>query len=96
MLAYIVQIAEETRRHTDVVLGVSPRGTQALLKTAQVHAILAGRDFITPDDVKAMVGPVFGHRIILKSSARVKKGLNFEILDAILSRVAVPTEDLDR
>ncbi len=66
MLEYIVQIAEETRRHPDVVLGVSPRGTQALLKTVQVHAILAGRDFVTPDDVKAMAGPVFGHRIMLK------------------------------
>ena len=96
MLEYIVQIAEETRRHPDVVLGVSPRGTQALLKTVQVHAILAGRDFVTPDDVKAMAGPVFGHRIMLKSSARVKKGMNLEILDSILSRVAVPTEDLDR
>lgn len=96
MLEYIVQIAEETRRHPDVVLGVSPRGTQALLKTVQVHAILAGRDFVTPDDVKAMAGPVFGHRIMLKSGARVKKGVNLEILDGILSRVAVPTEDLDR
>ena len=58
MLAYMVQIAEETRRHSDIVLGVSPRGTQALLKTVQVRAILSGRDFVTPDDVKAMVGPV--------------------------------------
>ncbi len=96
MLVYIVQIAEETRKHTDIMLGISPRGTQALLKTVQVHAILAGRDFVTPDDVKAMVGPVFGHRILLKSSARVKKGMHLEILDSILSRVSVPTEDLDR
>ena len=95
MLTYIVQIAEETRRHQDIILGVSPRGTQALLKTVQVHAILAGRDFVTPDDVKAMIRPVFGHRIMLKNSARVKKGMNFEILDFILSRVTVPTEDLE-
>ena len=96
VLKYIVEIAEETRRHPDVVLGVSPRGTQALLRTVQVHAILAGRDYVTPDDVKAMVGPVFGHRIILKNSARVKKGLQAEILDFILSRVPVPTEDLEQ
>ena len=95
MLTYIVQIAEETRRHPDIILGVSPRDTQALLKTVQVHAILAGRDFVTPDDVKAMIRPVFGHRIMLKNSARVKKGMNFEILDFILSRVTVPTEDLE-
>ena len=95
MLEYMVKIAEETRRHPDVLLGVSPRGTQALLKTVQVHAILAGRDFVTPDDVKAMVTPVFGHRIILNNSARVKKGMNVEILQAILARVPVPTEDLE-
>lgn len=96
VLKYIVEIAEETRRHPDVVLGVSPRGTQALLRTVQVHAILFGRDYVTPDDVKAMVGPVFGHRIILKNSARVKKGLQAEILDFILSRVPVPTENLEQ
>ncbi len=96
MLEYIVQIAEETRSHPDIVLGVSPRGTQALLKTVQVHAILSGRDFVTPDDVKAMAGPVFGHRVMLKNSARIKKGMNLEILDAILARVPVPTEDLDQ
>ena len=95
MLAYMVQIAEETRRHSDIVLGVSPRGTQALLKTVQVRAILSGRDFVTPDDVKAMVGPVFGHRIMLKNSARVKHGMNMGILEAILARVPVPTEDLE-
>jgi MoxR-like ATPase len=94
MLDYIIRIAEETRRHNDIVLGVSPRGTQALLRTVQVHAILAGRDFITPDDVKAMAYPVFGHRIILKNTARVKKGMTGEIIAEILNKVAVPTETL--
>jgi MoxR-like ATPase len=94
MLQYIIKIAEETRAHTDIILGVSPRGTQALLRTVQVHAILAGRDYITPDDVKAMAYPVFGHRIILKNTARVKKGMTGEIIAEILNKVAVPTEEM--
>ena len=69
--------------------------TQALLKAVQVKAILAGRDYATPDDVKAMVKPVFGHRIILKSSARIRKGQNFEILDRILQNIEVPTEKIE-
>lgn len=95
VLGYIIKIAEETRIHPDVALGVSPRGTQALLKTVQVRAILEGRDYVTPDDVKAMVPPVFGHRLLLKGSSRVKKGKNMEVLDYILSRVDVPTEELE-
>lgn len=95
VLDYIVRIAEETRGNTDIVLGISPRGTQALLRAVQVKAILCGRDYVTPDDVKAMVKPVFGHRIILKNSARLKKGQNFEILDRILTNVEVPTEKIE-
>ena len=94
ILDYIVRIAEETRTNGDIILGISPRGTQALLRAVQVKAILSGRDYATPDDVKAMVKPVFGHRIILKNSARLKKGQNFEILDRILTNVAVPTETI--
>ncbi|MEA4823412.1 MAG: MoxR family ATPase [Clostridiaceae bacterium] len=94
VMAYIIRIAEETRRHQDIILGVSPRGTQALLKAAQVCAILRGRDFVTPDDIREMVPPVFGHRVILKSSARIKKNQNLAVLDAILSSIPVPTEDI--
>lgn len=94
IMQYIVRIAEETRKHPDIVLGVSPRGTQALLKASQVCAILKGRDFVTPDDIKEMVPTVFGHRIILKSSARIKKNQNLAILDTILATVPVPTEEI--
>ena len=92
VLTYIVQIAEASRKHNDVVLGVSPRGTQALLRAAQVKAILSGRDFVSPDDVKAVVFPVFAHRVILKSSARVKKDMSRIVLENILSSVTVPAE----
>ena len=94
IMQYIIRIAEETRTHQDIILGVSPRGTQALLRASQVCAILRGRDFVTPDDIREMVPSVFGHRIILKSSARIKKNQNLAILSAILSSVPVPTEDI--
>lgn len=94
ILTYIIKIAEATRNHPDVVLGVSPRGTQALLKAAQVAAIMNGRDFVTPDDIKYVVKPVFGHRIILKNSARVKKNQNLAVLEQILNSVPVPAEQI--
>ena len=94
IMHYIIRIAEETRTHQDIILGVSPRGTQALLRASQVCAILRGRDFVTPDDIREMVPSVFGHRIILKSSARIKKNQNLAVLSAILSSVPVPTEDI--
>lgn len=94
VLDYIVRIAEATRVHPDVILGVSPRGTQAMLRAAQVCAILRGRDFVTPGDVREMTPSVFGHRVILKSSARVKKRQNLAILEQILESTPVPTEEI--
>ena len=59
MYAYIVKIVEATRTHADIVLGVSPRGSQALLKTSQALAAVCGRDYVIPDDVKMMAKPVW-------------------------------------
>ncbi|HBG75421.1 MAG TPA: magnesium chelatase, partial [Clostridiales bacterium] len=67
---------ERTREHPDLILGVSPRGSQALLKCVQVHAILNGREYVSPDDVKAMVKPVLAHRIILRNTSRIKENYN--------------------
>lgn len=93
MLEYIVKIAERTRQHNDVILGVSPRGSQALLKTAQVHAILQGRDFVTPDDIKAMAKPVLAHRIVMKNVMGVRGSRAEDIIDQILKEVEVPAEE---
>jgi MoxR-like ATPase len=93
ILKYIMDIVERTRKHPDLILGVSPRGSQALLKCVQVHAILNGRDYVTPDDVKAMVKPVLAHRIILKNTSRLKENYNEQILDQILNTTPVPAED---
>jgi MoxR-like ATPase len=90
---YIVAVVERTRSHPDISFGVSPRGAQALLKAVQVYAILQGRDYVIPDDVKAMAKPVWGHRMIPKSMNRAKDSLVNDTLDLILNQVTVPTEE---
>ncbi len=91
ILEYIVNICEETRKHKDVLLGVSPRASQALLKTVMAKAAISGRSFVVPDDVKYMCKNVLAHRMILKGMETIRGGVN-EVLDKILDKVEVPTE----
>jgi len=70
--AYVVDIVRATREHPDIYLGASPRGSLALFKTARAWAALEGRDFVTPDDIKALAGPVLAHRLIASPSARIR------------------------
>jgi len=93
ILEYIIKIVERTRQHNDVLLGVSPRGSQALLKSVQVHAILKGRDFVTPDDIKAMAKPVLAHRIIMRNVMGVRGNKAEDIIDQILKDIPVPAEE---
>ena len=87
---YIVQIAGATRRHPDLRLGVSTRGTLSLLRIARAFAATDDRDFVTPDDVKALVSPVFGHRVALSAEAELR-GVTIETLMADISdSVPVP------
>lgn len=90
---YIVEIVARTRKDADIMLGVSPRGSQALLKAVQVYAILKGRDFVLPDDVKALAKNVLCHRILLTSAARIKDRYGESVIERILSQVPVPTEE---
>ena len=92
LLAYMVSIAEATRVHPDLMLGVSPRGTQSLLRAVQVLAILRGRDYVTPDDIKELAQPVLAHRLVVKGALKLKAGMAEEILDGILRKVPVPAE----
>ncbi len=69
---YIVALAEGTRNHPDLSLGVSPRGTLALLKSAQALAAIRGRDYVTPDDIKTLVPLTLAHRLILKPEAELR------------------------
>ncbi len=92
---YISLIADASRRHPEVVYGVSPRGTQALLRAAQIAAILAGREFVTPDDVKKMAVPVLAHRLVGKNASRLKTGQADKVMENVVAGVTVPTEDFE-
>jgi len=87
---YIVELANATREHEAVYLGASPRGSLALFRTAQARALLDGRDFSTPDDVKELALVTLGHRIILSPGAKVKGTTVADVVGACLNRVAVP------
>ncbi|MBM7573216.1 AAA family ATPase [Aquibacillus albus] len=92
LLAYMVDIVEKTRMHPNVLLGVSPRGSQALLKAVQAYAAIQGREFVIPDDVKEMAVPVLAHRIQLKQRIGTKDQSE-NILHQIIDDVDVPTEE---
>jgi MoxR-like ATPase len=88
--AYIVEITRATRNHPHVELGVSPRGTLMLWQASRAYALVNGRDYVIPDDVKAVAPNVMAHRMILKTGTWLQ-GLKAErIVEEILSRVPVP------
>jgi MoxR-like ATPase len=87
---YIASVVDATRRHEAVYLGASPRGSLALHRACQALALLEGRDFVTPDDVKTLAYPTLGHRIIVSPAARVQDVSPASIVDACLQRIPVP------
>jgi MoxR-like ATPase len=87
---YILEIVKATRENEDVLLGGSPRASLALYRTAQALAAVAGRDFVLPDDVKKMVVPVLGHRVILRPEARIRKITPAMVLSRIMADVPAP------
>ncbi|NIK76696.1 MoxR-like ATPase [Paenibacillus castaneae] len=91
VLQYLLQIVEQTRKRDEVSVGVSPRGSQALLRASQVQAILKGRDFVTPDDIKAMAKPVLSHRLAIRGMQRTPNYAD-TIIDDIIRQTAVPAE----
>ena len=87
---YIVSLVDATRQHESVYLGASPRGSLALYRTSQARAMLDGRDFVVPDDVKDLAYTTLGHRVIVSPSARVKSVTTSDIILSCLERVPVP------
>ncbi len=87
---YIVSLVEETRRHPDVYLGASPRGSLALAKTSQARAALAGREFVIPDDVKDLCEFALAHRLIISPAARLKNVDSRAVVNEIVNSVPVP------
>lgn len=89
---YMLKIVECTLNYEGVILGVSPRGSLALLKGCQVYAALKGREYVLPEDIKTMIPYVLGHRMIIKDNLRLRGITSKTILDDILKQVVVPTE----
>lgn len=87
---YIVAMVGETRKHPDVYLGASPRGSLALYKTSQARAALLGRDYVIPDDIKALAQAALAHRLIISPSARIKNVDPKAVVEEITSSVPVP------
>ncbi|MDQ0170761.1 AAA family ATPase [Paenibacillus tundrae] len=94
LLTYIIQLTEETRKHPELSLGVSPRGAQALLKASQAWAALHGRDYVLPDDIKELAEPVLAHRLVFRNRMRQQEGMAERIIQDILNNVQVPTENM--
>jgi len=90
---YIVNIVTATRSHELLTLGASPRGALALMKAAQGHAFLSGRDHVLPDDVQAMAVPVLAHRLIVKPEARLQDMTAERIVRNIVNLIKVPVLD---
>ena len=87
---YVVTLVNATRDHEAAYLGASPRGSLALMRAAQAFALLEGRDYVQPDDVKLLAYPALGHRVIVSPAARVRNIDSAEIVDESISRTPVP------
>lgn len=87
---YISDIVRATRDNNSLRFGASPRGSLGLMRTGQALAALRGRDYVLPDDIKYLVGPVLAHRLILKEEERLRGGTPDNLLDEIVSQISVP------
>ncbi|MGQ9600636.1 MAG: AAA family ATPase [Anaerolineae bacterium] len=87
---YIIGLVKATRKHPDIYLGASPRGSIALYKMGQARAAISGRDYVTPDDIKALAIVALAHRLIISPSARIKNVDPRAVIQEILDSVPVP------
>ena len=90
ILHYIVNISNASRFHRDLQLGASPRASIDLLRVSKARAFLKNRNYVIPDDVKEMVIPVLGHRVILSSEARIERKNSKDVLDEIVKGIFLP------
>ena len=94
IMQYVVDLVQATRADHRVALGASPRGALSLLKLTRAFAVLRGRDFVTPDDVKAMAGPALAHRLILQPELWVTKLSSAQVVSDLLTQVPAPPTDV--
>lgn len=90
LTGYLVDIVRATRQHESILVGAGPRATQSLMLACRAYSAISGRDFVTPDDIKAMAIPVLEHRVILRPEFEIE-GLGVaEVIQQILQQIAVP------
>jgi MoxR-like ATPase len=90
LMEYMVDIVRQTRQEDSILVGAGPRATQAVLLSSRAHAAVHGRDYVTPDDVKAVAGPVLDHRLVLRPESEIEGVTVPEVIERVLQRVAVP------
>jgi MoxR-like ATPase len=93
LYTYAVRLAVATRNHPQVRVGVSPRGVIALTRAACAYALINGRGYVLPEDLKVLVGPVFAHRVLLSADAQLRGVTATEVLDDAIRSVPVPLPD---
>jgi len=93
---YIVDLVRATREHPDIYLGSSPRGSLGLSRAGQVRAAMLGRDYILPDDIKALSTIILPHRIIVNPAARLRNLTTEKVIDEIISVLPIPTGDVTK
>jgi len=90
LIEYAVQVVRRTRSDDSILVGAGPRATQSLLRAARAWAALSGRDFVSPDDIRAIAVPVLEHRLLLRPESELEGVRALEVLDRILHEVPVP------
>jgi MoxR-like ATPase len=94
VMEYMVKLSRRTRQHTEVYLGASPRGSLALYRAGQARAAMLGRDYVLPDDVKALASPALAHRVIPGPAARLRDVSAARIVESVVEKVPAPGGDL--
>ncbi len=92
LMKYMVDILQATRNSAEIVSGVSPRGTLALLKAVRAYAFVQGRTYVVPEDIKTLCGPVLAHRLVFPRGSQ-GRAAGLKMMDKILNMIPVPTED---
>lgn len=95
LMAYMVALLQSTRQSVEIVSGVSPRGSLALLNAVRAYAYVQGRDYVVPEDIKTLAGPVLAHRLVFPRGSMGRQA-GLKMIDKLLKAVPVPTEDWRR
>jgi MoxR-like ATPase len=90
LVAYLVEIVRESRRHESVLFGGGPRATQSLILASRVHAALDGRNFVTPDDIRLLAQSVLEHRLVLRPEFEIEGSDASAVVKDILEKLPVP------